>query len=531
MDEERKNKDIDIEEIVTDNLEENESKIEENTAELNDFDKIDEDYTDDILYKKTDLGESIQEDVVEEKEKVKQNKEKSNKYKYLIYLSIILLITVVVLWYNLVQPTKGPDGSDMLVYETIPDVVSKTNVWYFLLLIGSVIFGFFIAALIIWTFAKLYTKHYKMHQAFANALIGSFYSAITPGASGGQFAQVYVFKKQGMPVSNAASIFVMSFIVYQCCLIIFGIISLFTSFGDILKINVVPISIGTVSFDLPIWIFIAFGFLLNLIVIVALFFMSLSRKFQNFICNGLIGICAKLKIIKNPDEKRKSIRIQVENYRIEFRRLQSNMAFTGLVFLIYCVQIINSNVQPFLCGLALNAFDAETLSSAGTIFQKIYQSIVYSNFHQMATGLLPLPGSAGASEIVFGSLFGETSGYFSAEFYTTGGGINILLLLWRFITFYIPFIINGVVAATYKSRGMPVKDRILPVGDKKTMLTIQLSTYAERKETSDIAYETRVMERKELLQKMMKFKDKSDKDKSGKISKKEKKAKKKEEEK
>ena len=312
MDEERKNKDIDIEEIVTDNLEENESKIEENTAELNDFDKIDEDYTDDILYKKTDLGESIQEDVVEEKEKVKQNKEKSNKYKYLIYLSIILLITVVVLWYNLVQPTKGPDGSDMLVYETIPDVVSKTNVWYFLLLIGSVIFGFFIAALIIWTFAKLYTKHYKMHQAFANALIGSFYSAITPGASGGQFAQVYVFKKQGMPVSNAASIFVMSFIVYQCCLIIFGIISLFTSFGDILKINVVPISIGTVSFDLPIWIFIAFGFLLNLIVIVALFFMSLSRKFQNFICNGLIGICAKLKIIKNPDEKRKSIRIQVD---------------------------------------------------------------------------------------------------------------------------------------------------------------------------------------------------------------------------
>ena len=51
MDEERKNKDIDIDEIVTDNLEENESKIEENPAELNDFDNIDEDYTDDILYK------------------------------------------------------------------------------------------------------------------------------------------------------------------------------------------------------------------------------------------------------------------------------------------------------------------------------------------------------------------------------------------------------------------------------------------------------------------------------------------------
>ena len=87
------------------------------------------------------------------------------------------------------------------------------------------------------------------------------------------------------------------------------------------------------------------------------------------------------------------------------------------------------------------------------------------------------------------------------------------------MTFYIPFIINGVVAATYKSRGMPVKDRILPVGDKKTMLTIQLSTYAERKETSDIAYETRVMERKELLQRMIKFSSKSEKDKESKSKK------------
>ena len=522
MDEDRKEFDIDNEEIIDEDENKRVEEIVKNLAEAQYSEKIDDAFTDNVIEREADLGDSIQEDVVEEKQIASKNREKKqqgNKYKYLIYLSVILLITACVLWYNLIQPTTGLDGTPMLVYETIPDVVAQTNVWYFLLLILSVVFGFFIAALIIWTFAKLYTKHYKMHKAVANALIGAFYSAITPGSSGGQFAQVYVFKKQGMPVSNAASIFVMSFIVYQCCLIIFGIISLITSFQSILNINVIPISIGDLSFDLPIWIFIAFGFFLNLIVIIALFFMSLSRRFQNFVCNGLIGICAKLKIIRNPEEKRKSIRIQVENYRIEFRRLQSNLAFTGLIFLIYCVSIINSNIQPFLCGLALNAFDAETLSSVGAIFEKIYQSIVYSNFHQMATGLLPLPGSAGVSEIVFGSLFGQTSGYFSSRFYETGGGINILLLLWRFMTFYIPFIINGVVAATYKSRGMPVKDRILPVGDKKTMLTIQLSTYAERKETSDIAYETRVMERKELLQRMIKFSSKSEKDKESKSKK------------
>lgn len=464
------------------------------------------------------LGESIQEDVREEKKEISEKKNPKNSlYKYLIYLGIILIITACVLWYNLTRETIGLNGETVLVYETIGDVAANTNIWYFLLLILSVVFGFFISALIIWCFARLYTKHYKMHQAVANSLIGAFYSAITPGSSGGQFAQVYVFKKQGMPVSNSASIFVMSFIVYQVCLIAFGLISLITSFSAIANINVVPITIGDVNINIPIWIFILFGFVLNLIVIVALFFMSLSRRFQNFICSGVIGILAKLKIIKNPDETRKSIRIQVENYRIEFRRLQSNLAFTGLIFLIYCISLINTNIQPFLCGLALNAFDAETMSNAGLMFQKFYESVAYSNFHQMATGLLPLPGSAGVSEIVFGSLFGPTSHYFSDSFYTTGGGINILLLLWRFMTFYIPFIINGVVAATYKTRGMPVSERIVPVGNKKTMLTIQLETYNERKETSDIAYSTRVMERKELLQKMKLIKPKLKNKKSTKI--------------
>ena len=52
----------------------------------------------------------------------------------------------------------------------------------------------------------------------------------------------------------------------------------------------------------------------------------------------------------------------------------------------------------------------------------------------------------------------------------------------------IPFIINGIVSATYKTRGLPVKERIIPVGNRTTMLTIQLETYHERKLTSDIAY-------------------------------------------
>ena len=197
-------------------------------------------------------------------------------------------------------------------------------------------------------------------------------------------------------------------------------------------------------------------------------------------------------------EKRKNIRIQVENYRIELRRLQSNIPFSLLIVLLMLVNLIINQLAPFFSGLALNAFNLTDIN----IFQKMYDCVVFSNFHQMVTGLIPLPGSAGISEIVFASLFGQSSGYYSDEFYLRGG-LNIILLVWRFGTFYIPFIINGIFAATYKSRGLSVKERIIPVGNRKTMLTIQLETYAERKASSDTIYETKALERKQMLEKII----------------------------
>ena len=49
--------------------------------------------------------------------------------------------------------------------------------------------------------------------------MASFFHGVTPSASGGQFAQVYVFKKQGVPLSDSASVLWMDFIVYQSTMI------------------------------------------------------------------------------------------------------------------------------------------------------------------------------------------------------------------------------------------------------------------------------------------------------------------------
>ena len=484
------------------------SKIEESKSEI-DLDNIDTDkvLNDTNLYRKPDeeinLGDSVSEDVqdeVESKEKKKKNSgnsKKNDNYKYILYLFLILLITGLVLWFNLTGKTTDASGNEIFVYQTIGEVFSNIDWGYFAVFVSFIILSYLVSSLIIFLFARLYTRHYKYHQAVANNSIGAFYSAITPGASGGQFAQIYTFKKQGMPVSNSASIFVMSFIIYQSSLIIIGLVSLITRFDLILGIDSIPITLGDISFSLPIWIFILFGFLLNLTVIFLLLFMSYSQHFLHFVSVTLIRRLSKLRIIKHPEEKTKSIRIQVENYRIELRRLQSNIPFTILIFILTFINLIICQLSPFFSGLALNAFNLSDIN----VPLKMYDCLVSLSFHQMISGLIPLPGSAGISEIVFGILFGPSSEYFSQEFYSKGG-LNILLLVWRFGTFYIPFIVNGIIAATYKTRGLPLKDRVIPVGDRKTMLTIQLETYTERKKSSDTIFETKALERKELLSKL-----------------------------
>ena len=449
-----------------------------------------------------DLGEAIAEDIEEQKKKEEDKEElasKKNNYKYFIYLFIILAITAFVLWFNLTRKVNMP-GSDaeVYVYQTFGEIFNSMNIGYFVMFIGFILVGFMVNALMIFLFARLYTKHFKYHQALANNAIGVFYSAITPGASGGQFAQVVTFKKQGIPVSNGASIFVMQFIIHQTVLIILNSISLITRFSVILDLNILPITIGEITINIPIWIFVLVGFLVNFLVIAVLIFMSYSWKFQHFVLNVVIGFLAKIKLIKNPDEKRKDLLIQVTNYRIELRRLLTNIPFTLIILLLTAIYMIISQLAPFFSGLALNGFDIANTNMA----LKAYDTVAFMNFHQMVTGLVPLPGNAGVSELIFGALFGGASNFYNGpDFYATGG-LNILLLVWRFGTFYIPFIITGIVSATYRTRGLPVSERIIPVGNRKTMLTIQLNTYEERKKTSDYAFETKQLERKELIEKL-----------------------------
>lgn len=405
-------------------------------------------------------------------------KKKSGKRRYALYLTLVIVITALSIFLSL----KDNFNETMLAL--------RNSDWrYLLLIVAMVTFSYLIDGLIIFVFARLYTRKYHYHQGLATSMVGAFFSSVTPSSSGGQIMQVYTMRKQNVEASNGASIMVMSFILYQTVLVIFGIIAVSIKADLLFNMDPFNLDLGFLTIkNIPINILTIIGFVLNLSVILLLFLMSYSHRFHNFVMHFGIGLGSRLKLIKKPEETRESLRIQVENFKIELRRLQSNVPVTLLIMVLFALSLIAKYAIPWVSGIALSAYNETTLGAI--TFKSFWDSVFLSSYHQMVTGLMPLPGSAGVSEYFFLVIFNN--------FYNTPANTIAAQIIWRTATFHLIVLIAGLVTAFY--RASP-KEHI-ELADRKTFINLQMQTYEERKRSADTLYETARLSRKEIQEKL-----------------------------
>ena len=420
-----------------------------------------------------------------------EQKKKKGLLKYIFYIIFVLVATGLALFFSLKDNFN----------ETVA-AISQCRWEWLVLILAVVVFSVLIDALIIYIFCRLYTKRYHLHSAVATSLIGAFYSGITPSSSGGQIMQVYTLKKQGIEVSNAASIFVMWYILYQISLIGFGLVALIFKWNLFASMGNIDFMIGDFSMSIPIIPLIFIGFGLNLAVTFSLFLMSYSHKFHNFIMHYGVALLAKIKIIKNPDKTRESLRIQVENFKVELRRLQSNIPVTILIVSLFILFFICRFSIPWFAGGALNAFGDVVNADTGEVIMhtvgdynivSFFDACFLSSFHQMITGLIPSPGSSGVSELFFSLCF--------ANYYMTVPQMTAAQILWRTSTFHVLLLVGGLTAAFY--RASPKEETYR--ANRQTFIDLQLETYEERKKSSDTLFETAKLSRKEIQRKLTSF--------------------------
>ncbi len=395
-------------------------------------------------------------------------KKKRLHKRYIINIVLVLLIAGIVLYFSL------KDGFDDVV-----GALKTADARFLILAVLTALGTFFLDGLILYILARLYTTRYSFGKGLANAFIGVFYNDVTPSSSGGQFAQAYTFKKQGLELASAASILVMHFLLYQVILVLYGILALFIKLPAFLALNPVADILGLKLTLIPLSLI---GFGINFFVILTILLLSYSKWMHNGAINGIVAVGTKLKLIKHPEKTKQNWQAQIENFRIELRRLQSNIPVTILLLVLFVIKLTLSYAIPYIIGLSL----ADATMSEHTFFDTVF----FSAYLQMMTNMIPLPGASGFSEYFFTQVF--------IDIYGNGAVATAAQLIWRSATFYLGLIIGGFVTAFYRSS--PQEDNFK--SDRATFVELQKSTYELRKKTADTMFQTSQLSRKDIEQRM-----------------------------
>ena len=225
---------------------------------------------------------------------------KSNK-KYFLNIILILVLGATVIYFTMKDD----------LHASLRALTTASPLWIVISFALMSIY-FLLDGINLYTFGKLYKKDYSYKQGFVNSISGTFFNGVTPFSSGGQFAQVYIFNKQGIAPTNSASILLMAFIVYQSVLV------LFTAVVMIFRYQAYS-SMYSEFFSLAI-----LGFLINFFVITGLFLGAKSKRLQDFICNNIVKALSKIRIVKNYEDTSIKIARSLENFRTELNVLLKN---------------------------------------------------------------------------------------------------------------------------------------------------------------------------------------------------------------
>lgn len=256
---------------------------------------------------------------------------------------------------------------------------------------------------------KVFKEKSTFIQNFKYALIGFFFSSITPAASGGQPMQIYYMYKDNISISTSTLALLINLSSMQIITISFAFISLFFNYQYLNKILIICFIIG-VS--------------LNLSALALLLIGIFSRRMSRWLINIAIKIM-KFFRIKDIEGKIEKIELELTRYQESAIYIKQHKILIARILLTTAIQFVLFYSISYWTYLAFGLTNCN-------IFEIItMQSILYAT----VSGI-PSPGAVGVSEGAF------------TEIYRNIYPQNMLtssVLLNRFINFYLFVIISGIV--------------------------------------------------------------------------------------
>lgn len=271
-------------------------------------------------------------------------------------------------------------------------------------------------------------KSYTVTKGTINALTSNFVAVFNKTAS--TVIQAKTLTKQGIKSSKIFSVVTMNFLIYQFALVFYSIFSFFISYPVVKDINLNIIS------GLKISLLSLIGLIINTGILLIILLLAFSKPLHRFILTRVIDLLEKLHLLKNANDTRSRLALRIISYHVECERLIRNPKNTIICGLCVLTRLFITNCMPFLTFWVLDANKMPDLNFS------FFELFCGSNFLSLISVYIP----SGAPEIAFQTIFADLLGNNShSKIIATTGTI-----VWRIITFLIPFAVGGLFYLFYK---------------------------------------------------------------------------------
>ncbi|MEA5015534.1 MAG: lysylphosphatidylglycerol synthase transmembrane domain-containing protein [Candidatus Limiplasma sp.] len=257
-------------------------------------------------------------------------------------------------------------------------------------------------------------------QSLYIGVVGIYYSAVTPGASGGQPVQIYNLRKIGVPIGISGSALTVKFFCFQLMLLIVGAI-LWISQGAYIAQEAGHL----------VWV-VLLGYFFNFLSIGMVLTMAISKRAVRTIIMLVIRIGVKLGICKDPAKSTAKWEAHCDSFLSSVQLIRSNPKDLVIQFLIALAQLFTLMMVTSVIYYAFG------LSGTSLIRQITMGVLLY-----ISASYTPLPGASGAQEVGFAKFF---EGIFPSAY------LFVALLIWRFFTCYLSILV-GFLLTTGQSVG------------------------------------------------------------------------------
>ena len=282
-----------------------------------------------------------------------------------------------------------------------------------LIVMTIILFCQLIVGWILQQYVKIVKKDYSLKSGFVNALVASFFHGITPGASGGQFAQVFVFYKQGVLLEQSMSVLIIDFIVYQMTMVMISLVLLLWKVSYFMSHSIFLLAMV--------------GFGINASVILILILCTYSSKVYTWIAYVVIDVLARLHIVKDAIVAREKMDSKLKEFASGVMILGSNKRLL--------VKVVIANIFRLLIYFMVPGFCCWVLGIEISLNQ-FFMMIAFTSFVMNVNACIPIPGASGGTESVFVLVF---------SMLLTSVEASSVMVIWRFMTYYVLMIIGAIV--------------------------------------------------------------------------------------